>query len=79
MMKFKVTYEDGFTETYKVKPKHILAVERDGGGMESTVESTYKLAHLASDTSEDFEFWMNRVEDIEPEIQGEPNLPTIGE
>jgi hypothetical protein len=78
MMKFKVTYEDGGTDTYKVKPKHILSVERNGG-VDTTVEATYKLAHLASGSAEDFETWLNSVDDLQPEVEGEQPLPTIGE
>jgi hypothetical protein len=79
MMKFNVTYEDGTTETYKVKPRHILNAERSGGGMASTVEATYKLAFAASGRDGDFDAWMESVDDIQPEVDGEAVLPTTGE
>ena len=80
MMKFKVTFDNGSEETFKVKPRHILAVERNGG-VETTVEASYKLAHLASGSSDDFDAWLESVEDIQPEVEGADvvALPTTGE
>jgi len=63
---FKVDYEDGNTVEVRVKPRHILAVERTGGSLDATIEASYKLAWLASQTPESFEDWLDTVEDIEP-------------
>jgi len=63
---FKVTYEDGAISDVRVKPRHILTVERTGGSLDATIEASYKLAWLASQTSESFEDWRVGVDDIEP-------------
>lgn len=66
--KFTVAYEDGTTETYTVKPRHILAIEKSnkGKGMDSTIESAYRMAYLASGSEDTFEAWIDTTADIEP-------------
>lgn len=80
---FKITIGDN-SETFTVKPKHVLHAERKFKDMEP-VEGTYRLAWLASGTSEDFDDWMDSVDDIEPilddayeEEQPEPGPTTKG-
>jgi len=63
---FKVEYESGDVQEVRVKPRHILSVERTGGSLDATIEASYKLAWLASQVSESFEDWLEGVEDIEP-------------
>lgn len=66
--KFEVVYESGVTETYTVKPRHILAIEKTnkGKGIESNIESAYRLAYLASGSDETFDAWIETTEDITP-------------
>jgi len=69
---FQVTYEDGVVADVRVKPRHILTVERTGGSLDATIEASYKLAWLASQSTDSFEDWLDGVEDIEPlEVDGE--------
>ena len=69
--KFNVAFEDGRVEEYTVKPKHILRVEREAGGLEASIESSYKLAWLSSGAKESFEKWLDTVDDIAP-VEDEP-------
>jgi hypothetical protein len=64
--KFTVVFEDGTSEIFKVRPKDILRIERESGGLSASVESSYKLAWMASGTKDGFEEWLDTVEDIEP-------------
>jgi hypothetical protein len=72
---FTVQYEDGAKKTYTVKPKHILKVEREGGGLSASIESSYKLAWLSSNTEKTFDEWLEIVDDIEPvdDTEGDTN------
>ena len=76
--KFKVV-SDGTETVYSVKPKHILKVEREGGGLEATIESSYKLAWLAADSGKSFDEWLEDVDDIEPLDEDGNELPTTDE
>lgn len=78
MMKFAVKYEDGTDAVYPVKPKHLLKAERSGG-VEANVESSFRLAWLASGADESFEDWLEGVEEIAPAEEVEADLPTNGE
>lgn len=62
--RFKITTPDGEV-LVKVKPKHILKTERLGS-VEASAESTYRLAWLASETDQEFDEWIESVDDIEP-------------
>lgn len=66
--KFTVSYEDGTTETYAVKPRHILAIEKGnkGKGIDSTIEAAYRMAYLASGSEATFDEWIETTADIEP-------------
>lgn len=68
--RFKIEMEDGTEMTVKVKPKHILKMERSGDN-EITAEATYRLAWLASGAEMSFDDWMETVDDIEPLIDEE--------
>ena len=76
--KFNVIKGDEET-VYSVKPKHILKVEREGGGLEATIESSYKLAWLAADSGKSFDEWLDGVDDIEPLDEDGNELPTTDE
>ena len=79
MMKFTVAYEGGEEETYAVRPKHLVLAERNGG-VEATVESSFKLAWLASGSKMDFDTWLDTVDEISPVDESEePERPTSGE
>ena len=51
--------------TVTVKPKHILASERQDSDL-SPVEATYKLAWRASGSPDPFDDWLDKVDDIVP-------------
>lgn len=76
--KFRVI-TGGEETVYSVKPKHILKVEREGGGLEATIESSYKLAWLAADSGKSFDEWLDDVDDIEPLDEDGNELPTTDE
>ena len=78
MMKFDVTFEDGTEETFSVKPKHLLKAERTGG-IEPNVESSFRLAWMASNSTEKFEEWLDTVDEITPTEADVVDLPTSGE
>ena len=63
--RFKIELEDGTEMTVKVKPKHILKMERAGNDAASA-ENTYMLAWYASGTDLSFDDWMDIVEEIDP-------------
>lgn len=63
-MKMQVTYDDGRVETYKVKPRHLIAYEDEFGEFSETARSAFTLAHLASDSDETFKEWLAEVDDI---------------
>jgi hypothetical protein len=65
-MKYEVTYEDGTTEKYKVKPRHLVDYEDEFGSFAETAKSAYALAHFASDSPLAFRDWLNTVDDITP-------------
>ncbi len=69
--KFSVVYDNGTTEIYMVKPKHILKIERDKGGLDASLEASYSLAWLAAATGLGFDEWLDTVEDIAPVDQEE--------
>lgn len=64
--KFKIiTGEDEVTVS--VRPGHILRIEREEQEQElSPVESTYRMAWMASGTTTPFEEWIESVDDIIP-------------
>ena len=66
--RFEVSYEDGSTEVYTVKPRHILAIEKanKGKGIDSTIESAYRMAYLASNSDKTFDEWVDSTAEIEP-------------
>jgi hypothetical protein len=78
MMKFAIKFEDGSDAVYAVKPKHLLKAERTGG-VEANVESSFRLAWLASGSDAEFEEWLDTVDEIAPAEEEEPDLPTSGE
>lgn len=78
MMKFVITFDDGTEETFPVKPKHLLKAERTGG-VEASVESSFRLAWLASGSDQDFDDWLDTVAEISPGDEGDADLPTNGE
>lgn len=64
---FSVKYDDiDEAAVYTVKPKHILKVERETGGLEASIEASYTLAWMASGTEAAFDEWLDTVEDITP-------------
>ena len=71
--KFTVVYDNGNTEIYTVKPKHILRIERDNGGLDASLEASYSLAWLAAASDLSFDEWLDTVEDIAP--VGEAEVP----
>lgn len=73
--KFRVT-EGGKETVFSVRPKHILKIERESGGLEASIEASYKLAWLASDSDLSFEDWLENVDDIEPIDEDDQDLPT---
>ena len=62
---FKIT-KSGKEEIVTVKPKHVLRSEREGGIAEASVESTFRLAYFASGSTQDFDEWIEDVDDITP-------------
>ena len=74
-MKYLVTYEDGTTGEYKVKPRHLVEHEfetrKDGDNL---IAKSYKLAWMASGSEATFREWLDTVDDIEtmdlPELDG---------
>ncbi len=70
--------QNGEETVYTVKPKHILKVERETGGLEANIESSYKLAFLATGSELSFEEWLDGVDDIEPMDEDEEPRPTKG-
>jgi hypothetical protein len=65
-MATKFTIVTGETsETFTVKPGHILRSEREGKD-DSPIESTYRLAWYASGSTLGFDEWINGVDDIIP-------------
>ena len=75
--RFIVT-ENGEDTVYTVKPKHILKIERESGGLEANIESSYKLAYLATGSELSFDDWLDGVDDIEPMDEDEEPRPTKG-
>lgn len=65
-MKYLVTYEDGRSIEYKVKPRHLVEHEfetrKDGDNL---IAKSYKLAWMASGSDEPFKDWLDTVDDIE--------------
>ncbi len=70
--------QNGEETVYTVKPKHILKIERESGGLEANIESSYKLAFLATGSELSFEEWLDGVDDIEPMDEDEEPRPTKG-
>lgn len=68
--KFRIVMGDQET-ILKVKPKHIVLSERDGFGKEPSVESTYRMAWIASGTDLDFDEWLDLVDEIDPIFEDE--------
>lgn len=71
-----VVSENGEETVYTVKPKHILKIERESGGLEANIESSYKLAYLATGSDKSFDEWLDGVDDIEPMDEDEEPRPT---
>jgi hypothetical protein len=66
-MKLSLTYEDGNTESLKVKPKHIAAFESAGYSMVTDgthVSWLYRLAWFAKDQPGAFEGWLEHLDDV---------------
>lgn len=64
---FSVKYDDiDDVVVYTVKPKHILKVERESGGLQASIEASYMLAWMASGSDVTFDEWLDTVEDITP-------------
>jgi hypothetical protein len=74
-MKMQVEYEDETTVVYKIKPRHLLALEEKFGGMDESVKSGFTLAHLASGSPLSFEDWMLVVDDITPVMKEGSEVP----
>ena len=73
-MKYTITYDDGHTETVKVKPRHYTKAERCGRSVatDSSLENSFYLAWLAvggDGTVEDFDEWLNVVDDVVSETE----------
>lgn len=66
-MKITVTYENGDTIAYKVKPRHLVRYEEEVGDFQESASSTFKLAHIVSDDARDFRVWLDTVDDISTE------------
>ena len=64
--KFDVVYGDGNVVQYRVRPKDILRIERESGGLSASIESSYKLAFYASGSEKKFDDWIEEIEDIMP-------------
>ena len=64
--KFDVQYTDGNVVQYRVRPKDILRIERESGGLTASIESSYKLAFYASGSDKKFDEWIEEIEDISP-------------
>jgi hypothetical protein len=64
--KFDVQYADGNVVQYRVRPKDILRIERESGGLSASIESSYKLAFYASGSEKKFDDWIEEIEDIMP-------------
>jgi hypothetical protein len=80
-LKYHVTYEDGKKATYKVKPRHLIALEdaMDGSALSeenATSKNAYKLPFLAAcddDFNEaNYKAWLKTVDEIENEGGEEP-------
>ena len=76
--KFDVTYADGNVVQYRVRPKDILRIERESGGLSASIESSYKLAFYASGSEKKFDDWIEEIEDIMPveEVVEETDSPS---
>lgn len=65
-MKFKVTFDDGVVNEYKVKPRHLVEHEDvTKNDDDNLIAKSYKLAWLASGTGESFKDWLAQVDEIE--------------
>lgn len=65
-MKYAVTYENGTTVDYKVKPRHLVAFEEDHGSFDDqSVAMAMRLAHIVSGDPRDFHEWLDDVDEIE--------------
>jgi len=65
---FQVTYEDGTSGEFKVKPRHLIAYEDEvGGNLEDaqSVRDAFKLAWIASGSALHFDEWIETVDSIE--------------
>lgn len=80
-LKYHVTYEDGRKETYKVKPRHLIALEDAMGGStlseeNATSRNAFKLPFIAAtDTDYDeaaYKAWLRTVDEIDNEGGDEP-------
>ena len=78
MTRFDVTYADGNVVQYRVRPKDILRIERESGGLSASIESSYKLAFYASGSEKKFDDWIEEIEDIMPveEVVEETDSPS---
>lgn len=70
---FTISYEDGTEATHKVKPRHLIAFEDEVGfGEDARIGDSFKLAHMASESSLPFAEWIKTVDDIETETPDAP-------
>ena len=85
-----VTYSDGTTEDITPTPLAVIGWEKWSGrkitdlssdsggiGMADMVRMAWEQVHLSGRTTEDFEVWAARLDDIDP--KGEPEDPTSGD
>lgn len=77
---FKITTTDGETDEVKVRPSALLAFERDGNKMgdeSQPVTSLYLLAYYAvGKPGDDFDAWVDTLDDLESVTEGDEELPT---
>lgn len=73
--RFIITYDDGSPEqTVSLKGRALVEAERAGLKLDgdSPLESTFRLAHIASGSTEDFDSWLDRVDEVAPVKEVEP-------
>lgn len=67
-----VSYRDGSEDVYVVYMAHLVNYELRYGSMaDSGVAGTARLAHLASESDEPFDDWLNRVAYVTPGETGD--------
>lgn len=65
--RFTITYDDGTSESFKVKPRHLIAYEDEVGDVDKATKAkdAFKLAWIASGSGLSFEEWIDTVDDID--------------